>query len=335
MNTQQAHQQPRQQPHQQPHQQPNQQPHQQPNQQSSHQPSQQQSLQQPSQSQTIQVNKELLEKIDPFNILAKEKLSIPQLRQKYKKLSLVHHPDRGGSVDNFSMLQKAIKNIDTLVSYHSQKQTHSSLKNNFKRDMETAQKTSNVDMGKKFSIDTFNKIYTSNRIQSRNDEGYGSLMGKHSNIREDITIKPMGSGKVTKDSFNTNFNEYKQQILGDIQVRPNALPEPTTLSKELLYKELGDSKKNFSNARRGYTDFKQAHIDNTLINTNVAYEKYNSIEDLEYARSNNVTLNDEDRRLIQQQEEIDAQNEVYRKQTLEQNDRLMYENFKKTNKLLL
>ena len=307
-----------------------QQPHQQQQPQQRQQPSQQSS-----QSQTIQVNKELLEKIDPFNILAKEKLSIPQLRQKYKKLSLVHHPDRGGSVDNFSMLQKAIKNIDTLVSYHSQKQTHSSLKNNFKRDMETAQKTSNVDMGKKFSIDKFNKIYTSNRIQSRNDEGYGSLMGKHSNIREDITIKPMGSGKVTKDSFNTNFNEYKQQILGDIQVRPNALPEPTTLSKELLYKELGDSKKNFSNARRGYTDFKQAHIDNTLINTNVAYEKYNSIEDLEYARSNNVTLNDEDRRLIQQQEEIDAQNEVYRKQTLEQNDRLMYENFKKTNKLLL
>jgi hypothetical protein len=87
--------------------------------------------------------------------------------------------------------------------------------------------------------------------------------------------------------------------------------------------------------REGYTDFKQAHIDNTLINTNVKYNKYKSVEDLEHARSNNVTLTEQDHKLIEHQKEQEKQRELYRKQTLEENDRLMYEKFKRSNQMLL
>lgn len=286
-------------------------------------------------AKSIQINKEVLEKIDPFQLLAKEKLSIPELKNKYKKLSLIHHPDRGGSIDNFNLLNRAIKNIDTLIKFHSQKQTHSSLKNNFKQDIDSMQKTTNVNIGKKFSVDKFNSVYESNKIRTRDDDGYGSLMGKRTDEREDIEIKRLSSGKVTKDSFNNHFNQYKEKIMGDIEVHADALPEPSTLDRELMYKELGDSKSNFSNMREGYTDFKQAHIDNTLINTNVKYNKYKSVEDLEHARSNNVTLTEQDHKLIGHQKEQEKQRELYRKQTLEENDRLMYEKFKRSNQMLL
>ena len=287
------------------------------------------------QQQSIQINKEILEKIDPFGVLTKEKLSIPQLRQKYKKLSLIHHPDRGGTIDNFNILNKAIKSIDTLIKYHTQKQTHSSLKNNFKHSIEQTQKTTNIKMGKKFSIDRFNKIYDTNRIQTRDDEGYASLMDARTDIRDDITVQPMGSGKITKESFNNHFNQYKQEKLGELEVHTESLPEPTTLERELMYKELGESRNNFTNSNQGYTDFKQAHIDNTLVNTNVNYTQFNSVKDLEHARSTNLTLTEKDKRLIQQQKDIRAQNEQYRQQTLEQNDRLMYDQFKKMNATLL
>jgi len=284
---------------------------------------------------SIQVNKDILDKIDPFGLLAKETLSIPKLKQKYKKLSLIHHPDRGGSIDNFNTLQQAIKNIDTLIKFHSQKQTHTSLKNNFKQDVEKKQKTSNVQMGKKFSIDKFNTIYESNHIRTRDDEGYDSLMDTRKNDRDDITITPMGTGKVTKESFNSNFNKYKENILGDVVVHADSLPEPTSLNRELLYKDLGDTTGNFTNTREGYMDFKQAHIDNTLMNTNIKLKQYKNVKDLEHARANNVTLTENDQRLLQLEEEKRKQAELYRKQTLEKNDRLMYEKFKRANRMLL
>ena len=267
--------------------------------------------------------------------MTKEKLTIPQLRQKYKKLSLIHHPDRGGSIDNFNTLNQAIKSIDVLIKYHNQKQTHSSLKNNFKQDVEQSQKTSNVNMDKKFSINKFNTIYETNRIQTRDNEGYGSLMGERSTEREDINIKPISSGKVSTESFNQSFNSYKEKIMGSVEVHNNSLPEPSTLERELLYKELGDSKNNFTNMREGYMDFKQAHIDNNLVNTNIKLKQYKNIEDLEQARSTNIILTEEDKRLIKLEKQKIQEAEEYRKQTLEKNDRLMYERFKQSNKMLL
>ena len=284
---------------------------------------------------SIQINKEILGKIDPFDLIAKENLSIPELKKKYKKLLLFHHPDRGGSIDNFNTLQQAIKNIDTLIKFYSQKQTHTSLKNNFKQDMEKTKKTSNVNLDKKFSVEKFNTIYEQNRIKTREDEGYESLMEKHSSNRDDINITPMGNGKVTKESFNSNFNNYKEKILGDVEVHADSLPEPTSLNRELLYKSLGDTKGNFTNVREGYMDFKQAHIDNTLMNTNVNIKKYKNVKELEHARSSNLILTEEDKRLIQLQEQKEKESELYRKQTLSQNDRLMYEKFKQSNKMLL
>ena len=286
-------------------------------------------------SSSIQINKEILEKIDPFNLMSKEKLSIPQLKQKYKKLSLIHHPDRGGSIDNFNTLHQAIKNIDKLIKFHTQKQTHTSLKNNFKQDLEREQKTSNINLGKKFSIKKFNSVYEQNRIRTRDDEGYGSLMDKRKIDRDDITIKPMGNGKITKESFNSNFNNYKQKILGDVEVHTDSLPEPTNLNRELLYKTLGETKKNFTNIKEGYMDFKQAHIDNTLMNTNIKIKKYKNVKELERARASNMTLTKEDERLIQLEEQKRKEEELYRKKTLLENDNLMYERFKQANRMLL
>ena len=123
--------------------------------------------------------------------------------------------------------------------------------------------------------------------------------------------------------------------MGSVEVHNDSLPEPSTLERELLYKELGDSKNNFTNMREGYMDFKQAHIDNNLVNTNIKLKQYKNIEDLEQARSTNIILTEEDKRLIKLEKQKIQEAEEYRKQTLEKNDRLMYERFKQSNKMLL
>jgi hypothetical protein len=288
------------------------------------------------QQMAVSINKEVLQQIDPFNLMKREKMNLTQLKEKYKKLMFMHHPDRGGTIDNFNTLNETIINITKLQKYYKNNQTHNSLRNSFNKSNETSQKTSNVNMGKKFSIDKFNKIYSTNRINFREDEGYGSLMGKSSKTREDINITPIGRGKVSKEQFNSAFGNYKKKVLGDIEVRQNTLPEPTNLTRELNYKTLGDNKKNFTNQKQGFTDYKQAHIDNFLINTNGANMKqYKSVKELEGERSRNMTLTKEDELIIQRAKQQEEEAEAHRKQSLLQRDNLMYDNFKKLNQMLL
>jgi hypothetical protein len=288
------------------------------------------------QQMAVTINKDVLQQIDPFNIMKTEKMNLTQLKEKYKKLMFMHHPDRGGSIENFNKLNDTIINITKLQKYYKNNQTHNSLRNNFNKSNQTSQKTSNINMGKKFSIDKFNKIYNTNKMSFREDEGYGSIMGKSSKAREDINITPLGKGKISKDQFNREFKNYKKKVLGDIEVRHNTLPEPTNLSRELDYKTLGDNKKNFTNQKQGFTDYKQAHIDNFLINTNGATMKqYNSVKELESERSRNMTLTKEDNLMLQRSKQQEEEQEAYRKQSLTQRDTLMYDNFKKLNQMLL
>ena len=288
------------------------------------------------QQMAVSINKEVLQQIDPFSLMKHEKMNLTQLKEKYKKLLFIHHPDRGGSIDNFNTLNETIINITKLQKYYKNNQTHNSLRNSFNKSNETSQKTSNVNMDKKFSIDKFNKIYNSNKINFREDEGYGTLMGKSSKTREDINISRLGSGKISREHFNREFGNYKKKVLGDIEVRQNTLPEPTNLDKELNYKTLGDSKRNFTNQKQGFTDYKQAHIDNFLINTNGANMKqYKSVKELEGERSRTMTLTKHDELMIQQSKQQEEEQEAYRKQSLLQRDNLMYDNFKKLNQMLL
>lgn len=288
------------------------------------------------QQMSITINKDILEKIDPFNIMAKEKMNLTQLKEKYKQLTFIHHPDKGGSIENFNTLNQAIISITKLQKYYQNTQTHNSLRNSFTKSAETSKKTSNVNMGKKFSIDKFNKIYNANKLSFRENEGYGTLMGKTSKVREDINIQRLGTGKISNEQFSSAFNNYKKKALGDIEVRQHTLPEPTNINAELNYKLLGENKKNFTNQKSGYTDYKQAHIDNNLINTNgVSTRQFKSVEELESDRSNNMTLTQKDKDMIERSKKKEIEQEEYRKQSLERRDNLMYDNFKKLNQLLL
>ena len=291
----------------------------------------------PQQNQvSVTINKEILAKIDPFNIMAKEKMNLTQLKEKYRQLIFIHHPDKGGSIEQFNILNQAIISITKLQKYYQNNQTHNSLRNNFTKSIETSKKTSNINMGKKFSIDKFNKIYNTNKITFREDEGYSSLMGKPSKVREDINIQRLGTGKISNEQFSNAFNNYKKKTLGDIEVRQDTLPEPTNLNRELNYKLLGENNKNFTNQKSGFTDYKQAHIDNFLINTNgVSTRQFKSVEELQNERSNNMTLTKKDALMIQKTKQLEEEEEDYRKKSLKNRDNLMYANFKKLNQMLL
>ena len=105
------------------------------------------------QTDKTELDKLTLKDCDPFSILKSgEKLSLEELRNKYKKLALIHHPDRGGDSNKFEILMSAYKNLGRLIEYKKNNKSHIELKNNWNHDRENQQKTKNVafeNMGKK------------------------------------------------------------------------------------------------------------------------------------------------------------------------------------------
>ena len=64
-------------------------------------------------------------------------------------------------------------------------------------------------------------------------------------------------------------------------------------------------------------------------------KQYGGINELKQERSKSLTLTTRDKELIRQREEHEESEELLRKQNMARNEQLLYENFKKMNRLLL
>ena len=60
--------------------------------------------------------------INPYQILGiSSQSSISEIKEAYKKLALIHHPDKGGNPDNFKLLKKCYKYVSTVKKNENSK----------------------------------------------------------------------------------------------------------------------------------------------------------------------------------------------------------------------
>ena len=189
----------------------------------------------------------------------------------------------------------------------------------------------------KFNLDVFNKIYTENRLNDPNDEGYGNL-SKSSKSAE--KMPKIFSDKFNINVFNSLFNNQKDKYQTQ-EIVKFSKPVPTRIKAELNYSNIGEGNiDDFSgNTDSGlkYTDYKQAHNNSKLINTKkVKITHYKNIDDLEKKRSNIKYKMSSNERFHydneKNREKIEELNRIKRK---EEKDILVNSHFKKINNFLI
>ena len=186
--------------------------------------------------------------------------------------------------------------------------------------------------------EVFNKIYDNNKIHNAFDNGYGNLMEKSNQKREDIHIKKNIS---SMKNFNSTFNNQplsktNQKMI--IYKEPIALP---TSHKTLKYSELGVDKVNDysdSSVNLECMDYRKAHSTSRLIDPNLIKqrENYNDIGSIQNARSNiSYQMSEEDILKETLKEKKRKLKELKRIQKQKELDKLAEDKFNLINKLML
>lgn len=273
-------------------------------------------------------------KLDPFNILLKKKITLLELKQCYKKLSIIHHPDKGGKLRNFNLVIEAYNYINDIIIMQQSDKTHTELKNNY-NNLKLPQNQNINDIWNKdeFNLKKFNKIYEQTKMNSNYDDGYGNIMIKSSINRDDIKIEN-DIGKYNKKKFNKNFNNKNKLQNKIIKYTPPKPLEPQFNN----YTILGEENISDFSGKRGnieYTDYKKAHIDGFFIETEqVGYKTYNSIEELQKDREN-INLRLEQINAIEKYEELDKKKEWDRQTRLKEYDNNVEKQYNSINKQML
>lgn len=296
--------------------------------------SQQSDIQEPEHQDKI--NK--LNSFTPYEILGVSEYStLEEIKASYKKKVLKYHPDRGGDPDVFGIIEKSYKQLT------QQKQKDNYYENKINQDVRNVEYEDTINKGMQnkyvdkdnFNINKFNKIFTENKIEDVNDDGYGHIMSNDtSNIEKDKTQQSRTGFNL--DSFNQEFSNSKQQNQTQDIIE---YKEPEALmSNNLGYSDLGGDKlddySNSANASMQYTDYKKAHItETTLIDpSKVKYKQFNNVNDLKRARSQvKHSMTPEEARYQEMKQNEEKKREQMRQTRLKDYDYRVETQFKKIN----
>jgi curved DNA-binding protein CbpA len=285
------------------------------------------------------------QKYNPYSILGLDRdCNARQAKVNYRKLALKYHPDKnGGKTDyEFKLITQSYYYILNKLENQNKHQTKMNQDVVFQQyeDNVNEQKY-NVHLDKdNFDISKFNKIFDQYKISSAYDSGYGDLMkgGPRSEKDVELTDNQMVFGrKFNKEVFNSSFDKMKANKTSDIveYQEPIALQSGASSCVELGVGEID----NFGGGSGGlgYTDYKQAHYDNNMINiNNVKIKQYKNIKDLQHARSKlSYIMSEQDKELERIREYKKQQEEQNRQNRLQEHDSHMYSQYNKLNQLLI
>ena len=284
---------------------------------------------------------EVNDSIDPYQILnCRKGCDIEDIKKSYRKLALVHHPDRGGDPQNFQLITKAYLSVIEDYKKKQSEKNYMDLKNSSSNYMKSQSDNpkQNINMNNEnFNLKLFNKIYMENRLSDPNDEGYKDWY--QDNGEEEKEQPKIFSDKFNINVFNSVFeNSKNSQNTQDIIEYKD--PTPTNINNELAYNNLGEGHINdFSGNSNNlnYTDLKYAHTKTKLIDTrNINVKTYNNVEDLEKDRSNiSYTMSQDDIVEYELKKKRTELEELERQQRVKNNDNRHFDNYDKVHKLLI
>ena len=221
------------------------------------------------------------QKIDPYKVLNVGKnYDESSLKKAYLKKALQTHPDRGGTEEEFQMvnlcfnaLMKKLKNKNNNHEHHELKENSDTYLQEQKQD--TRQ---NKDLSKNFDSNVFNQIYDEYRIDQVYDKGYETWIKE--NKVDDGGPKDIFNGNFNKERFEEEFQKEKQKQQERISSELVKYDEPKV---DISYKGkdsimvLGEGNiKDFSGESSGglvYRDYKDAYTNTLLIDVNTVDTK--------------------------------------------------------------
>jgi len=221
--------------------------------------------------------------LDPYRVLGiSYDADLKQIRENFKKLVLINHPDRGGNARSFEIIKNAYAylykyKINQQKQLDKEKRTFNKYTSsrNFQTeslDREFSKMKINPN-DKSLDKNKFNKLFEMHKIADADDRGYQSKRSKERLDFDEIQRR--------------NQNKIKEKL----QIQVYEEPEPIELTTE-NYKKLGlkyvkDFSQNIGKNGSAYSDFQQAYTEfDTQNMTNYREKNYKSVEDYKRQRSN-------------------------------------------------
>jgi len=297
----------------------------------------------PQQNQLPQLRRQekkssILDGIDPYELFGyspNQKLILQDLKNKYKKYALQTHPDKNnGDARNFNIVNEAFKYLYEEYKLKQNDKQFNELRNGSRDYIETQSKTNmqNTQFSKdNFNISKFNGIYDKHRIGNANDAGYGDWSQSNSFDSEDI---------VRDTSVNTgNFNSiFDSKVKVSADVIKYSSPKELFMNNDNNCEELGIEKiDNYTGKSKSinYTDYKEAHTTNRLVDPNTKYNTYNSINEVKAARENIKDLTAEELMEIELEKSKQEETEERRLKHINTHDNAHFENYNKIHNIML
>lgn len=208
-------------------------------------------------------------KINPYEIMnVPFDISFHDLKQQFKKLARIHHPDKGGNPHNFMLLKESFK----LISLKMKKDLE--LKN--RSDDKQYMKTYSTGVKEFFNDDHKQKVLKMQDLM-RADKGLFNRQFENSKIK-----KPSEYGYKNSDFIQQEINSRIEKKKNNLQVQTFTVPEPINNDKfdYFEFKNFDESHSN-DNVNSKYCDIVGAYCQDSyddLINR-VDVKEFSSVED--------------------------------------------------------
>jgi len=289
--------------------------------------------------------------LDPYEVLeVRKNFSWEELKDAYKYTALLTHPDKnGGNEIVFNFVTECFKKLAYDYKAKQQDKTFLDLK---KQVEEYYTKENENYKDKPPPIETnfnenFNKIFNMCKLENEEvDFGYGDIMEKSTQKREDITNENLfEKQKFDNKNFNNIFNKFVPPPSKDIIKYKE--PEPMILAKKMNYTEIGGKKpddysssvEKESKNSLVYTDYKKAYTNTRLIDeaSLKKIKDFNSVEEYKSYRDNKIkkNLTDKEKRLLEQKKLKEEKEEQERLERVKNEDIRIKINNEKASRLLL
>ncbi len=268
--------------------------------------------------------------VDPYDVLEIDPtLDEDVIKRAYRRMTLKHHPDKGGSNETFDLVTKCyIAILDHVEKTTYKEMDFQSLKHSASEVEQSihGKRNRHIDH-ERFDPKFFNEMFTENRLPGPEDDGYGSIMQDSDRLADEQNIK---INDRFKGNFNRNnfMNSFENEKLNDEHKDMVIYEEPQAMmSCNLPFQELGaDRVEDFGETNRvhqSFCDYKKALSSGSkLIDPSlVERKKFNNVDHLKADRSNiSYTLSPAEKKRLQTQQARAEQNEQSRLRRLHTRD---------------
>jgi|DEB0MinimDraft_4_1074332.scaffolds.fasta_scaffold43304_2 curved DNA-binding protein CbpA len=270
-----------------------------------------------------------------------------QLKNAYKKAALQTHPDKtNGNRELFNFVTNSFEKLAIEYKNRESNKSHQDLKKHSQEYYENIHsktvKQHENDFADSQPFSTrFNKAFDQYKYHDENIEnGYGDIMTKSNDVREEITIENLFAKKrVDNSTFNELFNK---KIPISKQITKYQEPAPLLMAKKLQFTDIVSNKSDdytgeTESKSLSFTDYMKAHSGERLADPNTSFKEYNSVKEYQRYREKKTksTLSDKEKRRLEKKTDLEKQQEQLRLEKLQQQDLAIQKAHEKANQFLI